>query len=69
MEQHDQFVTSTGLEKAVLYVTETDVYFITFLSDETDAVLMDFKVSKCFLADKVWSNNQIVKSFLSAWLE
>jgi hypothetical protein len=57
MQQNNQFVTRTRLKEAVLDVAETDVDFITLLSCETNTILVNFEVSKSFLADQVWSNN------------
>jgi len=57
MQQNNKFVIRTRLKEAVLDVAETDVDLIALLSCESNTILVNFEVSKSFLADQVWSNN------------
>ena len=69
MKQYNQFVARTRLEEAVLHIAETDVDLIALLSDEANAVLVNFEVSKRLLADEVWPDNQVVECLLASGFE
>jgi hypothetical protein len=69
MKQDNQFVARTRLEEAVLHIAETDVDLIALLSDEANAVLVNFEVSKRLLADEVWPDNQVVECLLASGFE
>ena len=58
-----QFIISTGLEEAMLNIGKGYIYWVTFSWDKSDTILMNFQVSRCFLANNIGSDYQVFKDF------
>jgi len=68
MNQNDELIRGTRLEKAVLYIAKAQINLLTLVRLKPDSVLMDFQISRALLTHDIGPNHQVVKLLLAARL-
>jgi len=65
VQQHKQLIRGARLEKAMLNVAETYVYFFSFNRAESDSILVDFKIAQCLFAYNIRPYHKIFQLLLT----
>lgn len=45
MDQYNKFIIGTRLEEAMFHIGEADIYFVAFMSGETNTISMNFQLT------------------------